>query len=94
MRSYFYLIFFTKFNIFNISDVNECSTANGGCHSNASCINSIGSYMCVCNQGFDGNGTNCTGKCFHLLIFVMPCMSKFSKPFNANFVSIPLIVLV
>ena len=66
-----------EYHLFNITDVNECSTSNGGCHTNASCINSGGSYMCVCNKGFDGNGTNCTGKCFHFLSFVMLCYEYF-----------------
>ncbi|XP_028410420.1 CD97 antigen-like [Dendronephthya gigantea] len=29
------------------------------CHSQATCNNTIGSYSCVCNKGFTGNGTVC-----------------------------------
>lgn len=29
------------------------------CHAEASCINTIGSYHCTCNQGYDGNGDVC-----------------------------------
>ena len=43
-------------------DVNECNTNHGGCHSNATCTNLVGSHKCSCNSGFDGNGTNCVGK--------------------------------
>ena len=28
---------------------------------NATCENSDGSFFCQCNNGFTGNGTNCTG---------------------------------
>ncbi|KAG8295757.1 calcium ion binding [Homalodisca vitripennis] len=40
------------------SDINECATNNGGC--DQKCINSPGSYGCVCNVGyelFSSNGT-------------------------------------
>ena len=38
------------------------------CHLNATCTNTNGSYNCSCNNGFQGNGFNCTGNeifCFH-----------------------------
>lgn len=39
------------------ADVNECSSANGGCHKLAACINSPGSRTCGgCPQDFQGNG--------------------------------------
>ena len=31
------------------------------CHKNAQCINTIGSYRCQCDQGFNGDGFNCQG---------------------------------
>jgi len=42
------------------NDINECAIAsrNGGCHQK--CINSPGSYSCMCNTGYElykGNGT-------------------------------------
>ena len=44
------------------ADSNECNTANGGCEH--SCTNTIGSYTCSCNTGYqlDENGLNCSGK--------------------------------
>ncbi|XP_078380532.1 uncharacterized protein LOC144663449 isoform X2 [Oculina patagonica] len=39
-------------------DVNECKDGLHGCHSNATCNNTIGSYNCTCKPGFHGNGRN------------------------------------
>ena len=52
---YFHIIFYVG------SDINECSTKNGSCSSNATCVNTPGSYLCSCNVGFTGNGFICTG---------------------------------
>jgi hypothetical protein len=41
-------------------DVNEC-LRDDACPPNAKCINSEGSYDCICNEGFTGDGkTKCT----------------------------------
>ena len=41
-------------------DINECE--NGSlCDNNTKCNNTEGSFMCVCQEGFDGDGFNCTG---------------------------------
>ena len=42
-------------------DVNECLTNSHDCHSDADCMNKIGSYNCTCRSGYVGNGTICTG---------------------------------
>ena len=45
----------------NISvDRNECTETP--CHTNASCINTVGSFYCDCKVGFLGNGFECEGK--------------------------------
>ena len=44
------------------SDMNECELDQDHCHSNATCHNVVGSFMCTCNDGFEGNGTYCIGK--------------------------------
>lgn len=40
-------------------DVNECLTNNGGCNRDAQCINTDGSFKCVCDAGFRGDGFFC-----------------------------------
>ena len=43
------------------SDMNECHT-DFPCHSNATCKNTDGSYICTCDSGYSGDGLNCTGR--------------------------------
>ena len=45
-----------------VSDADECAYDPSPCHANASCANSIGSYVCSCNEGFTGDGKECTGR--------------------------------
>jgi len=42
------------------SDIDECTTNNGGCSANATCTNTVGSRTCACNAGYDGDGVTCT----------------------------------
>ena len=54
--------------LFFASDTDECNmnTTEQLCSENAFCINTIGSYLCRCNVGFEGNGFSlCQGN-FHL----------------------------
>ena len=44
-----------------ILDINECQT-NFPCHSNATCNNTDGSYLCKCDSGYSGDGFTCAGK--------------------------------
>ena len=43
-------------------DIDECIEGTHTCHSVATCTNTLGSYNCSCNNGYHGDGTNCTGK--------------------------------
>lgn len=54
-----YLMMFFFVNI--PEDRNECTEAP--CHTNASCINTVGSFYCDCKPGFLGDGLECEGKC-------------------------------
>lgn len=40
-------------------DVNECLAGLDDCATNATCVNTIGSYSCECNEGYAGNGVTC-----------------------------------
>ena len=45
------------------TDLDECDeSSTNSCHPNATCINSIGSFLCSCLDGFTGDGVNCSGK--------------------------------
>eukprot|EP00117_Sycon_ciliatum_P015389 scpid2235/ scgid5411/ CUB and sushi domain-containing protein 3; CUB and sushi multiple domains protein 3 len=39
----------------------DCLTGNYTCPDNASCTNDNGTFLCVCDEGFTGNGTECEG---------------------------------
>ena len=45
-----------------VSDKNECVDGST-CGQNAECVNTEGSYMCVCEYGYNGDGQDCTLVC-------------------------------
>lgn len=45
-----------------ISDIDECSASQPVCHASAQCVNTLGSFQCICQVGFTGGLTICTGK--------------------------------
>ena len=47
-------------------DVDECTEETHACHPSAECKNISGSYYCVCKQGMEINGIDCSGLCFQL----------------------------
>ena len=53
-------------------DIDECAEGSGlaSCDINATCINTVGGFECVCNEGFEGTGTICTG-------IATPCLYNF-----------------
>ncbi|XP_065840565.1 C-type mannose receptor 2-like isoform X3 [Oscarella lobularis] len=42
-----------------IFDFDECHNNSHNCSVDASCVNTLDSFECVCNIGFSGNGTTC-----------------------------------
>ncbi len=49
----------------SFKDIDECEKRVDECQVNSLCINTIGSYKCVCQDGFKGNGVYCQGKTAH-----------------------------
>lgn len=43
-------------------DINECTEGSHGCHRDATCQNTVGSYRCTCNSQYIGDGLNCEPK--------------------------------
>ena len=44
-----------------LPDMDECSVMDR-CHVDAICNNTIGSFMCICREGYEGDGFNCMGR--------------------------------
>ena len=48
---------------FSFPDINECNNPDdNNCHANANCMNTFGSFDCVCKPGFSGDGIDCLGR--------------------------------
>ena len=64
-----YNLFMTHIICF-FKDENECRTKPGICE-NGRCVNTIGSYRCECNEGFQSSssGTECLGKLIKRVYF-------------------------
>ena len=41
-------------------NIDECTSDLNICHEEATCVDTEGSYNCECNDGFIGDGVNCT----------------------------------
>tara|TARA_B100000575_G_scaffold102752_1_gene81876 strand:+ start:37 stop:1881 length:1845 start_codon:yes stop_codon:yes gene_type:complete len=41
-------------------DIDECATGTDNCDTNAACTNTIGSFSCVCNSSYTGDGVTCS----------------------------------
>ena len=45
------------------ADINECEVGAANCAPDATCVNTLGSFECQCNEGFVGDGrTVCVGE--------------------------------
>ena len=53
-------------NIFYTIDINECASTSD-CHAHAICMNTVGSYVCTCMEGYTGDGKDCTGNIIYII---------------------------
>jgi len=44
------------------TEIDPCKEDNGGCSPDASCSSTDDGVKCTCNEGFTGNGQDCTGE--------------------------------
>ena len=44
----------------SLVDIDECDLGTHNCDVNANCTDTDGSFNCTCNQGYTGDGVNCT----------------------------------
>ena len=47
-------------------DIDECTEGSAVCDEHATCTDKIGTYSCVCQEGYTGNGKTCKGKSTYL----------------------------
>ena len=52
-------LFVFVFEVSSFLDINECEMVISPCDGNATCIDTEGSFLCVCNSGYSGNGSFC-----------------------------------
>ena len=58
--------------------MDECARGVDFCHDNATCNNTEGSYTCICDSGYTGNGLFCTSK------FYLPTISDTADTINIH----------
>lgn len=49
-------------SLYIFADIDECSLNTDDCDTNANCVNTQGGFQCNCDDGFTGNGVQCTGE--------------------------------
>ena len=55
--------------MFRITDVDECSNGSSNCSGNERCVNTDGSFTCVCSDGY----TRVNGSCAGTHSFLITC---------------------
>ena len=51
------------------TDIDECTEEKDNCDDDAACTNTEGSFTCLCEPGFSGDGVQCEGKIIVILRF-------------------------
>ena len=67
-------------------DIDECALHADNCDPNASCTNTAGSFLCVCEVGFSGDGTACQP----VLSGALPAGDPVATPVDATSTSTPM----
>jgi len=49
-------------------DVDECSANSALCGPLATCVNTVGNYMCRCKDGYEPDGDDCVGTAPHYVL--------------------------
>lgn len=57
-------------------DVDECAAEPGPCSEDATCINTDGSFQCVCKSGFTGDGVQCEATTPVIRKFIVPLVAS------------------
>lgn len=69
---------FLSVGVFGVGcvDIDECIVGIVGCYIDVNCTNDVGSFVCVCNDGYFGDGTNDCSivDCFVNVIGVFDCV--------------------
>ena len=53
------------------TDIDECVSPDmNDCHDSATCHNTEGNYNCDCDDGYDGDGYNCSGRNYSIHLFI------------------------
>ena len=50
----------STYHVSHLIDIDECSLGVASCAENAECLDTDGSYECLCSSGYTGNETSCT----------------------------------
>ena len=52
------------------SDINECAQDENKCYYHSHCVNTEGSYKCVCDSGYAPWGRLCVGESLDMIIIM------------------------